>query len=271
MNDSNLGVFLCLGFLVFFFFFVVAISTSANRKKELRAFADHWHGQFHEGGFLAPTQVDLDFDGVTANISFTSNDDESLTNLTVPLRLPCGRLKLRPQNFGDQIGKFLGMEDIEVGVPSFDDAFIIQGSNPREIQKLLTEPVRAAIQSLRKLRVGFPTSVHLDIGSGVMRISVGQDLGNEKELSRFASRCRTLFDLLNPNSSQGIEFVDQPSVRLTQPTEEPDCLICGSPLKDGVVHCLQCKTPHHRDCWHYFGSCAVYGCGQKRFVEFGRS
>lgn len=46
------------------------------------------------------------------------------------------------------------------------------------------------------------------------------------------------------------------------------CQVCGDPLLEKVVFCTKCKTPHHLDCWQYFGSCAVYGCGQKRYIVF---
>jgi len=30
----------------------------------------------------------------------------------------------------------------------------------------------------------------------------------------------------------------------------------------GVI-CVVCKTPHHRDCWEFVGSCSIYGCNSK--------
>jgi hypothetical protein len=266
MDDPSIGVFLAAGLLIFIVF-VIVMAANSSRRQELRAFADQWQGQFHDAGFLPGTHVELDFGGVTARLDFTASDDEHQTHLTVPLRLPLGRLKLRPQRWGDEIGKFLGLEDIEIGVPDFDQAFIIQGSDPRQIRQILSEQVRAAITALRRRRSGIIDEVHLVVGSGMLRISLNGYLTTEKDLSQFATRCRALFDLLNPQTSHGIEFVDQP--RATS-APEADCLICGSPLKDGIVHCAKCKTPHHRDCWQYFGSCSVYGCGQKRFVEFDR-
>lgn len=31
--------------------------------------------------------------------------------------------------------------------------------------------------------------------------------------------------------------------------------------------CPACATPHHTDCWHYNGWCAVYGCGGRAGVQ----
>jgi hypothetical protein len=43
------------------------------------------------------------------------------------------------------------------------------------------------------------------------------------------------------------------------------CLVCGGPLRENVVHCRRCRTPHHEECWRYFGSCSTYGCREERF------
>jgi hypothetical protein len=46
---------------------------------------------------------------------------------------------------------------------------------------------------------------------------------------------------------------------------EVHCLVCASHLFAGLVYCFRCTTAHHRDCWEYSGSCAVYGCGETRY------
>ena len=44
------------------------------------------------------------------------------------------------------------------------------------------------------------------------------------------------------------------------------CQICGDDITSDVVFCRSCKTPHHEDCWQYYGACSTYGCGQTRFL-----
>jgi hypothetical protein len=38
------------------------------------------------------------------------------------------------------------------------------------------------------------------------------------------------------------------------------CPICTTPLRDPIVRCKRCSSPHHQDCWQYLGRCATYGC-----------
>lgn len=48
--------------------------------------------------------------------------------------------KICRENFAHRIGKVLGMKDIEVGHPSFDQDFIIQGSDERKLQMMFANP-----------------------------------------------------------------------------------------------------------------------------------
>jgi len=40
----------------------------------------------------------------------------------------------------------------------------------------------------------------------------------------------------------------------------PCCRVCGTELVGELVSCERCQTPHHKDCWEYWGRCATYGC-----------
>jgi len=46
------------------------------------------------------------------------------------------------------------------------------------------------------------------------------------------------------------------------------CAVCGYEIPSiDRVDCALCKTPHHRDCWHYFGGCSTYACGERLVDE----
>ena len=46
----------------------------------------------------------------------------------------------------------------------------------------------------------------------------------------------------------------------------PVCKVCGDPITRDYVLCAACRTPHHRDCWEFVGSCSIYGCNGKQSV-----
>lgn len=238
----------------------------AHRDQELKRFARVWNARITAGGFFDPAILRFKLDDVPATIDFTENDDATQTHLTVPMPGARLRLELRPQTTMRQLGKYLGMQDIEVGDHEFDAAFVIQGSKPQLIQEFLAPTVRAAIMQLAHCGAYRRFDLHLIISGGSLRITKHQRLATEADLSNFASACRDLVRAIRAAAQAGIEFVAAPKQR---PVEETECSVCGDPLREKVVYCAKCKTPHHLDCWQYFGSCAVYGCGQKRFVDLG--
>jgi hypothetical protein len=44
----------------------------------------------------------------------------------------------------------------------------------------------------------------------------------------------------------------------------PVCKVCGETIDSPEVICATCRTPHHRDCWEFIGSCSIYGCNGKQ-------
>ncbi len=43
-----------------------------------------------------------------------------------------------------------------------------------------------------------------------------------------------------------------------------ECPVCQARVLRGELYvtCPECGTPHHQDCWEYYGGCGVYGCPQ---------
>jgi sarcosine oxidase delta subunit len=78
------------------------------------------------------------------------------------------------------------------------------------------------------------------------------------EIEEFVERVCALSDQLNLAAAAGIEFLVSDQAQLL---EEAHCGVCGDNLASDLVVCRRCNTPHHRECWHYGGGCATYGCG----------
>jgi hypothetical protein len=76
-----------------------------------------------------------------------------------------------------------------------------------------------------------------------------------------------LFEAALRTRSTGIEFVGEVAIDAKEPdAEESKCQVCGEPLAKDLVYCGGCRTPHHRECWEYFGGCSTYACGEKKYV-----
>lgn len=61
----------------------------------------------------------------------------------------------------------------------------------------------------------------------------------------------------------GIAFVEQEAAFSL---DEAICRICGEPVTHAAAICRRCKTPHHRECWRYYGACSIYGCGETKYL-----
>ncbi len=49
-------------------------------------------------------------------------------------------------------------------------------------------------------------------------------------------------------------------VATEESVEKGRCPVCFTPLDARVKPCWRCRTPHHADCWAYFGGCAIFAC-----------
>lgn len=58
-----------------------------------------------------------------------------------------------------------------------------------------------------------------------------------------------------PGADTGIEIVASEGG-----VETIQCGVCGEGLGGPTTRCRVCTTPHHSDCWDFFGGCSVYAC-----------
>ena len=106
--------------------------------------------EFVECGFRKRNKVQAHVGPWTVTLDTYSDGQLAFTRIRAPyvntggFRFKIYRKSLR---FSD-LDKLLGMEDIEVGDPEFDDAFIIRGNYERQVRELFANPkIRKMIQA----------------------------------------------------------------------------------------------------------------------------
>jgi hypothetical protein len=179
------------------------------------------------------------------------------------------RCEVYPEDLLSGIRKLIGSEDIEIGSPQFDAAFVITANSPATARELLTPDVQGIIFRLAALTpAGYESGLRRDIqvkwSGGLLTVTKPCRLANFGALEQFVTHGAELFVAALAAKCSGIEFVGD--------VKEPDavesqCQVCGEPLARNLVYCASCHTPHHRECWEYFGGCSTYACGQKRYVQ----
>lgn len=58
----------------------------------------------------------------------------------------------------------------------------------------------------------------------------------------------------------GIQFLEPAG---PPPPADARCLICRHALAGDIVTCARCRTPHHRECFRFVGTCSIYACGSR--------
>jgi hypothetical protein len=117
---------------------------SGPSKKEIwKQLSDQVHGRFLEGGFWKGDKVLVEHGPWTLTLdTFAIHTGEVTivyTRMRAPYVNPGGfRFHVYRKSVFSGIAKRLGMQDIEVGDPVFDDDFIVQSSDPSRARELLS-------------------------------------------------------------------------------------------------------------------------------------
>ena len=114
--------------------------------------------EFVEGGFWKGSKVQAHVGPWTVTLDMGTSDEDGespATRLRAPYINPEGfRFTIYRKNLFSDLGKFLGMQDIEVGDPEFDEAFIIKGNDESKVRDLFANSkFRQMIQDQPKFRL----------------------------------------------------------------------------------------------------------------------
>ena len=187
------------------------IFTSAGMNKHWQSVAEKWHLRFKPGGFLKHPEIDGTVNGVQISafigsingvqynfspLAFNtggyrnSNALYTYVSAMVTAPLPPG-LKISPERTLQKIGKFLGGNDLQIGDPSLDPKFIIQGPGIRQTRALLTQPaVRSALLQCDA------TANHVTLERNELRLRCDNKITNVDQLSRYISCAVELADAM---------------------------------------------------------------------------
>ncbi len=247
---------------------VAAASAAHKRDAGLERLARRLRGKVQPGGLMAYPELCFPHGGRTATLKYTGGgeNESPRTYLTIPWPNGCLRCEIFPEGPLTPLRKLIGMQDIEIGSPQFDRQFIITGNDEAAINAFLTPDAQARLFDLLRLDNSTAFSapgLYLQIASGMLTVTKASYLSDGVILDRFIRLFLQFFDASLSDPTAGIEFLGRP---IDTGVIEPHCVVCGELLSSDLVSCRSCRTPHHRECWQYFGGCATYACGGKQHV-----
>lgn len=136
------------------------------------------------------------------------------------------------------------------------------GTEAEAARRLLNDVVRWEIERLRSQPAASP--LRICFGRGELEVHKLVEVRSGAQLIALVETLLELYDQALLTQSRDITFLEQ---QAAQVLEQPVCRVCGEVIREGLVFCRRCKTPHHRDCWLYVGRCSVFACGESQFRE----
>jgi hypothetical protein len=187
------------------------------------------------------------------------------------------RLEVLPRSLAMRLRKMLGMQRFSTGDARFDRDWAVLASDAEKGRTFLSPEVRQWLAAL---------ALPPEIGETYLRIAAGELLVRQEYIHQIAPHAappatsvhtadrKAIDDLIAASLAiyaialreplAGISFTDEVEID----PAAPNCLVCGEAIIGHEVTCQSCRTPHHRECWHYVGGCSLFGCGGKQHEAY---
>ena len=131
-----------------------------SRKEIWRKLSEEAGGRYVDGGFWKGDKVQVEHEDWTVTLDSyavsTGKVTIVYTRMRAPFVNPSGfRFLVYRKSLFTGLGKFFGMQDIEVGDSLFDDQFVVQSTDEAKIQILLSAPrLRELIAAQKDINFG---------------------------------------------------------------------------------------------------------------------
>jgi len=240
-----------------------AASSVREMNRALREAAARLGGTFREGGLFDDPEVDFTLAHSRAYLRICRRDRGALPYMRAAVDIrnrTKGRFSIEPVSLPVAFLRHFGPPYVTIGDREFDREYAVQ-SEPRSIAERVFAPSRRAqaIASVRRLLPEGRPSIVLDEEYLVVQVT-RYDPDPELLMALVKTAEEILGYLLESAPLPGIRVENVSSL------SGGECPVCGSRMEEDVVNCEACRTPHHRECWHYMGRCTTYACRGRRFV-----
>ncbi len=192
------------------------------------------------------------------------------------------RMRLVREGWVGRLRRYFGAQDLVLGHAEFDRLFLIQGVPEDEVRRALSPRVRAALLALLQRTPKAAGDIAVEVG-GIGVLIVCRCKPGSLDVHRFADLALEVYRGLRtpvpveaapekpaPAPAPPVVRSAEEVASRTAPTPAVEivpsgrCPVCDCPLAPPLNTCARCRTPHHADCWGYFGGCAIFACGGSR-------
>lgn len=241
---------------------------TASRRRWNQPFAQIARRRFGEqtrGGWFGPPLVRFKYGWTFARLTaYPAPGGDQAQVLELVVQVPELRFDLTVVPRGSHLRLPLhvrGMQALPFDWADFRERYQVYVGDAEEARPALSSGVRLAIDTLAIQPEKGEVAINLRSGWLFVQKVWASHRADDADL--FVEDALALYEQLLLSRTAGIEFVEEDQVQLL---EDAKCAICGESLAQQVVICRRCRTPHHRDCWEYAGSCSTYGCRETIYL-----
>jgi hypothetical protein len=274
MTLAILGAF----FLILYLILRLGASASAwlagSRYQSYRQLATRYRGKYESRGLSDPPTVSFTYNGSHVRVGLAPHAAGQPPNprTRVVARFRRGlpfRFELAPVARPAPPQPPKGTRLVRVGDQEFDRGYVVQANDSDMAREFLTPAVRWSIANLHRL--GPPGGMLVSINPERLLVQVDRNLGLNVESLMLAVRTALIIhdglqEGVAARLNEGIAIVSAGPASIEE-AGLPICKVCGEAIVTPGVVCATCRTPHHRDCWEFVGTCSIYGCNGKQSVS----
>lgn len=193
-----------------------------NKNEIWKQLSNEINGEFTPSNFFKPSRVKANIDDWTIILDThtvsTGKSSITYTRLRAPFTNNDGfKFKIYKEGIFSEIGKFFGMQDIEIGDEIFDKKFIIQSNNETKVKELFSNyKIKDLIQQQSKILLLTKNNegmfeTHLPQGISELYFKIP---GVIKDTDRLKGIFELFKEVLNEMTSIGITCKDKIDIEL---------------------------------------------------------
>jgi hypothetical protein len=204
---------------------------------------------------------ELIVDGVYVEVLQVDNGDDRYGNLDfIRARFrftPSGVLHVASEGVrGPSL--LTGAPRIHLEDPQFDHEYRTHGFPEWWVKQALAPELRSGFRRISQVLSNGAGMKGLSLDTGPIGLSVtgyANLFGDHPRILSFLRESIAVFRHVRAQAAEGVQIVSAEDRAL-----QGDCPVCGQRLSEPLARCDRCSTPHHQDCWKYFGGCSIYAC-----------